>query len=250
MTSRSGTLPIRWRALKPNEAHSSVVEWAWVWRLRRESVIDVHDHRRHMARRYRQNSSCRFRSPRNPSSAVHIDDHDTRLAAVIDPYRNVEGGVLVYLPNRNWVVRQDCRATYAVQVLLPTAWILQVFDGRERVARCWTVQRTHELGDDTNSPHLYSIVRDRITGNLVSRRIQRQVPTMTAPASNQRHRIDKDVLRATARSRTTRPSRVGLRKACVPPKDDRIRRPRSRRRAPTSRPAGFGPCSSDVTADP
>jgi len=62
---------------------------------------------------------------------VHIDDHDTRLATVIDPYRNVEGGVLVDLSNRNWTVRQAYGATYAVQVLLPTAWILQVFDGRE-----------------------------------------------------------------------------------------------------------------------
>src|SRR5258708_17108079 len=203
-----------------------------------------------MARQISADCVVHVQIAENPSSAVHIDDHDTRLAAVIDPYRNVEGGVLVYLPNRNRVVRQACRATYAVQVLLPTAWILQVFDGRETGCACWTVQERTSLGMHTNSPHLYSIVRDRISRKSGVRRIQRQVPTMTAPASTSVTGSTRTCCVATARSRTTRPSRVGLRKACVPPQ---------RRQNPTTSLATscthveacrIRACSTDVTDRP
>ena len=92
---------------------------------------------------------------------MHVDNHDPRLATVIDPYRNVEGGVLVYLSNRNWTVRQAYPATYAVQVLAPDGLDPQFLDGRETECACWTVQERTSLGVGPNSPHLYSTVRDR-----------------------------------------------------------------------------------------
>src|SRR5260370_2165287 len=102
----------------------------------------------------------------------------------------------------------------------------------------------------TNSPHLYSIVRDGISRKSAVRRIQRQVPTMTAPASTSVTGSTRTCCVATARSRTTRPSRVGLRQACVPPQ---------RRQNPTTSLATscthveacrIRPCSTHVPARP
>jgi hypothetical protein len=105
----------------PPKRIRDVIEWAWIWRLRRKAVIDVDHDRRHVPCQVSADSVMHVQITEDPSSSVHVDDHDARLGTVIDPYRNVERGVLVDLPHRNGTIRQPYRATYAVQVLLPTA---------------------------------------------------------------------------------------------------------------------------------